>query len=80
VPALICLPDYEHVGVNLHLNPDAKDGYELVYGGNRSLWQAWGLNSIKEHFLVQHYDRQDNIKQNLMAKTIGGIYSDIFKE
>ena len=77
VPSLIALPDYVHVGVNLHLNPTAGNGHELAYGNYKSLWGAWNFKFLLAHELPQYYERLVNIKEHIDAKTIEGIYNDL---
>lgn len=76
VPVVICLPDYVHTGVHLYLNPKAKNGYELAYNDNRSLWWQWSFDPVEIHLLRQYYPRIMKIKHHLRSMTIDGIYAD----
>ena len=76
VPVVPPLPDFEHVGLNLYLNPDSEKGYELDYRGNRSMFGQWSLNLLDRHSLVDYWDRKTALKDQLGDKKLPEIYSD----
>mmetsp|Transcript_46062 Transcript_46062/g.70455 ORF Transcript_46062/g.70455 Transcript_46062/m.70455 type:complete len:422 (-) Transcript_46062:32-1297(-) len=70
------LNDYTHVGLNLYLNPKARDGYELAYRGNRTMWWQWNLDPLSRHSLVDYWDRKKAIRNHIGGKTLEELYSD----
>jgi len=78
VPSVIATSNYTHVGVNLFLNPKAKNGngYDISYIGNRSLFWQWSLSPMKHHTMDEYFERKNKIKDNLRDLTISSLYAD----
>jgi len=79
VPVLVAMPDFRHVGINLHLD-DTKD-YALEYQGKRSLWWQWTpffpwLANLSNHGLEEYDTRFKKVKTAIRHMTINDVYGN----
>jgi len=74
VPLLSPTFNYQHVGVNLYLDPSLETKCDIIYRGKRSLWGQWSLSQVKAHSLKQYHERCQAIGPYIGDLTINEIY------
>lgn len=74
VPLLSPTFDYQHVGVNLYLDPSLETKCDIIYRGKRSLWGQWSFSQVKAHSLKQYHTRCKTIGPYIGDLTINEIY------
>jgi len=76
VSSLPPTPNFGHVGVNLFLNPDSKNKYEISNVGHRSLFGQLSFRAMTNHRLESYFEKNNEIKDEISGMTMESIYAE----